>query len=1519
NGSNIAYEHDSNGQIIGAFPSDGPHIRYQYNKDQRLIQKEKPEGRTLNIEYGTQGRVKAVSVPSHADGSLATVLKIEYKPSNDNRVMITKAFDPWGRFKAYHSVDKKVKLIVQQKPDDSGAYTIGELFWGDPKGNNPGSLMAFAFKDSNRDILFAKKYHYDDRGNPIKEELWGNLTGKDEIHPRLDEHGHIVTPKREHHTITKGYTQKKNLLTSEDDGVKQRELFYHLDTDMIAKELVRVDGEIQERHFFLYDEDLALTDEIIDDGSSEELSNLSGVTQRKRLKKRYDNPLLGLPNEESVFFLNLVTGEEVLSARKEISYNQRGRITSERVFDEDNAFMFELVWEYDDHGNVIREVSALGTEMIRRYDANDNLIYEAGPLFDHERHFKYDRMDRLIEETEIHGDEVFTTSHLYNIVGQKINTIDRYGAETRYEYDFVGRIKAIHEPEGKTIKKSYHPTGYVHTLTDPAGGVTSFKQTIRGKPYEASYPDGTKEFWEYDLLGNLIRHTDKGGLTQEYSYDYKGRVIEEKFFDIEGQLVYNKTKRYTPFSLLSETDEMGITTHYEYNFKGQLIRSEKNGLQTKYFYNSRGQLAKKVTQDELVETFQYDFIGRVTQETKEDSEGRVLLFSAKVYDDAGRVISETKGDFTTFFIYNSKGELVEKIAPDGKKSRYEYDHNFLNPLGQTVILKKAIDPTGAVSEVEFDHLKREVRSARYDPFGKLIQQSFKTYDLLGNLASVKEDVIWQGEKEKEIEVTFSYDPMGRPKEVIQEKGSLYERGTFTEYNTLGQKIRVAKPNGAQIVYTYDAMGRVKEEKSSDGTVDYLIDYDVHSRPIHVLDKVHGTDSSYTYDEEGRLIKEALGTQEWVENGYDSRGRLTKVQHSRIDPIHLSYDALYLREVAWKDLRSKYEAYDLAGNLLEGNETTYSYDKANRMTGWKRGEFEENLSYDNGGNLAQRNQLGLETSYAYDELNQLKEETGASNKTYSSDSHYTRRSKDGESYILDALDHPIAFSGSEYEWDRNGNLIARTENGIHTTLRYDARDRLIAVISNGNEVSYLWDEQNRCLKAGERHFLYQGRAEVGSVINNELQDFRVLGLGRGQEASASVWVQIQDALFKPLHDLSGNMIALTDLDDTLIEYNPLTAFGESLTDSPPLCPWSFSSKRLEANSGLILFGYRFYDRALGRFTTADPAGYDAGPNLWAYCHNNPLVFSDLFGLCPHTILHENSPSHDDHSQSSDASHEQADDKTSGFPDLESCCLGHMLESGAKLICYAVGTGIETVAFHAIPRIPGVKDIPMGAAHFMKEGCFCNYVPVHLHNNSRWITTGTVDNPKHKAPYNSCGIMTSPKDAQERGSNTSNLLNGEKSKTFSTGTHGAVTDLISCMLDFLGFQTHAARVFKEGLENDLTKMGPNAIIDLSTFSRANIIARNTFDSWKKEGKNYSSQINLFSMASPVMIQPDACRSVRMGISSRDGVCLLMGLDRWFPPFHLSIYPSDAFPGLDHNYDGKVYQLIYINMFLQPYINR
>ena len=65
----------------------------------------------------------------------------------------------------------------------------------------------------------------------------------------------------------------------------------------------------------------------------------------------------------------------------------------------------------------------------------------------------------------------------------------------------------------------------------------------------------------------------------------------------------------------------------------------------------------------------------------------------------------------------------------------------------------------------------------------------------------------------------------------------------------------------------------------------------------------------------------------------------------------------------------------------------------------------------------------------------------------------------------------------------------------------------------------------------------------------------------------------------------------------------------------LSPWGFSSKRQEPLTGWISFGRRDYDPATGRWTTPDPLGFDAGPNLYTYVFNRPLTHRDPLGLLP----------------------------------------------------------------------------------------------------------------------------------------------------------------------------------------------------------------------------------------------------------------------------------------------------------------
>jgi RHS repeat-associated protein len=63
--------------------------------------------------------------------------------------------------------------------------------------------------------------------------------------------------------------------------------------------------------------------------------------------------------------------------------------------------------------------------------------------------------------------------------------------------------------------------------------------------------------------------------------------------------------------------------------------------------------------------------------------------------------------------------------------------------------------------------------------------------------------------------------------------------------------------------------------------------------------------------------------------------------------------------------------------------------------------------------------------------------------------------------------------------------------------------------------------------------------------------------------------------------------------------------------------SFDSQRQATGTspGLSLFRNRLYDQATGRWTQEDPLGVAGGVNLYQYNGNNPVTFTDPFGLSP----------------------------------------------------------------------------------------------------------------------------------------------------------------------------------------------------------------------------------------------------------------------------------------------------------------
>jgi RHS repeat-associated protein len=60
---------------------------------------------------------------------------------------------------------------------------------------------------------------------------------------------------------------------------------------------------------------------------------------------------------------------------------------------------------------------------------------------------------------------------------------------------------------------------------------------------------------------------------------------------------------------------------------------------------------------------------------------------------------------------------------------------------------------------------------------------------------------------------------------------------------------------------------------------------------------------------------------------------------------------------------------------------------------------------------------------------------------------------------------------------------------------------------------------------------------------------------------------------------------------------------------------------ESSGGLVYMRNRWYDPNTGRFTQEDPIGYAGGINLYGYVGNNPVSYTDPFGLCPDSLKND----------------------------------------------------------------------------------------------------------------------------------------------------------------------------------------------------------------------------------------------------------------------------------------------------------
>jgi RHS repeat-associated protein len=1093
---------------------------------------------------------------------------------------------------------------------------------------------------------FCRSFEYDRFGNVTKNHLWGNLIGRNNK-PIVLENELPINNGCELYTKSFHYTNDgRNLLLEEEDGRKWVRYSYYPNTNRIKTKFTGSGMRILKREFFRYDHNGALIEEIWDDGSSKEIQDLSGVTERHiRVTTPRTNTPIGLPEVVCDYCHDFETGKPNLLKKIVNSHSKEGKIVEQKHSGSDDLLAYTLYWNYDNLGNVIEEVNALGEKISRKFDANGNKIEERGPAQAFYKSFKYDYSNRLIVEKEIwNNGESYITKHSYNYLNQKISTTDPYGQTTSYAYDALSHLRKIelpplynekNEPISCIQRKKHNAMGQAIELIDEKGQVTTKRYTIRGNPCLIQYPDESIERKEYTLDGLLEKEIAKNGLVTSYTHDAFGRVVCRENLDPEGNLLSFTTSTYSTFELLSETDEAGLTTTYQYDFAGRLISKTKADKRTSFEYDALGRKVKEIEEDRISH-YRYDLADRVIEERIENTAGEVLKREEYGYDASGNrthVINHTgAGISTTITRYNPHNEPTSITDTLGNSTVITYEPIWKKHAHVRKVTSK--DPLGN-KEIKIYDAHQNIRwKICTNSQDHSLQQMRHIYDSTDKLLLTQIKVYEKGILLREVVNEWRYDKMGNMVHCIEAKGTPEEKQTRLNYNLYGEKEKIIKPDGKELLHAYDLFGRLAKITSNDGTIDYSYSYDIKGNLLSVKDHLHGTSTLRAYDLHDRLVSETLDNGLAFSYSYDSHDRLLNVTLPDQSSILYSYNGPYLKTVQriidnQPAYTHTYSSYDQAENLLQVElpkdlgTVNYRYDLLQRLIATESPNWQEKVPDDGYGpvsNLLERqvtDHLGtVNYSYTYDDLYQLTSEKGNQSHTYSNDSLYNRTLKDDQPYKVNSLNQLLKETDSTYRYDKNGNLIKIISGEEKSLFTYDALDRLIKVQKGDQITEYRYDSFHRRLSKITNdlttHYLYQKEEEIGAYSNGMITELRILGLGRGADVGAAVAIELENEPFFPIHDPYGNLVSLLDSSGNTAATYRYTAFGEEETYGKSLSPWRFSSKRVDPETGLVYFGKRYYMPSLGRWLTPDPLGFADGPNLYTYVHNRPMTYIDPDG-------------------------------------------------------------------------------------------------------------------------------------------------------------------------------------------------------------------------------------------------------------------------------------------------------------------
>ncbi len=552
----------------------------------------------------------------------------------------------------------------------------------------------------------------------------------------------------------------------------------------------------------------------------------------------------------------------------------------------------QIAFVYDEAGRIISETDPLQRTTTIRYHGNSlrtsELVLPDGGVWQAE----YDLQGRLLSTRDPLG-RVERYVYPEGLTALPETHVDARGGNKTLEWNRLGQLRTYTDCSGKTTRYEYNDDGQLVAVINALGERVRYTRRLTGEPLLVELPDGSREAFEYDAAGLLLRHAGLGGLTRRWERNARGQVIEavdpaerrlRYRYDGEGrlqELTSDNGARYAfgydaGGRLLREARPDGIVRCFEYGAAGELLAIETVGADVSLSGQAAIGAAQAPEAPRRSTRFERDKMSNLlaqstlTELTRyERDKGDRLLKAERIPTDHGVALG-VEAD-TVRFEYDKAGRLVAEHGVNGSVG-YALDEldnvaTLALPHGQPIDMLRYGSghvhqiSSGAqlVSDFERDDLHREVMHTQ----GRLSNRT--GYDALGRKlwesAGMANDA--SGPAHGRLWRSYRYHPSG---ELAEQNDSL--RGnTQYRYDPAGQLLLQTRlSDNSQEQFAWDAAGNLLDEiqRKSRGNVE--------GNRLRMWQ-----DLRFEYDAWGNLITKRKGANQVQRFTYDAQDRLLAVR------------------------------------------------------------------------------------------------------------------------------------------------------------------------------------------------------------------------------------------------------------------------------------------------------------------------------------------------------------------------------------------------------------------------------------------------------------------------------------------------------------------------------------------------------------------------------------------------------------------------------------------------------------------